>query len=764
MFDDHPAIENNPFIKISSLTIKDIARSLQGYSRSRPVTSLTFALNYRLAGMNVGAYHVTNIIIHILTAYFLFLLVGGTLNIERPDIKASTRLIAFFSALLWMVNPVQTQSVTYIVQRMNSLSAMFFILACYSYLRFKISKGKQSTAWFFLCLIFSLLSIGSKENALILPFVIFIYDRLFLGDPAQPNRFKPVLLFGIACSILLLIAAIFMHDNIFNVISSTYKDKNFTIIERIMTEWRVVIYYISLIFFPDPSRLSLEHDYPVSHAILSPPTTIICLAALACLLLFSFIAIKKHRFHAFAVLWFLLTLSIESSFIGLALIYEHRLYLPSAMLAASIVLTLFTAVRNKKTSTVILLLICIVFSYWTIKRNEVWHDRTKFWTDCVNKAPKLARPAYNLAQIYNHEGKIDKAEKLYQRALKNSKNRIEFAWAYIGLGDLALKKGDLISAAKYLARSIDMEPNNPEAHMLMGKVMLKQGKPGIAEKYFRAAMSFNPNIKEIYNNLGKALSAQGKQTDAIAVLKTGIRLFPDYAEALSNLGNLLAETGKTREAEVCFRKAAALAPDNSEIRINISLLLAREGRFSEASQELKKVLQIDPENKKAQAMLRKINSLMHEYDKEIRNIMSQISQKGKSADLLTKSGIIHYKYKNKKEAERSFREALVLDPYYGQALFFLGVICTEEKRYNEAISYFQKSTADPDIRARAYYNIACIYSKKGETEKSLNQLKEAVAAGYKNKTSIKNDPDLENLRKSRSFDEWFSHAFPETSD
>jgi len=405
LFDDLRLILHNPQIKISDLSLDSL---INAASTTRPVAMLSFALNHYFHQDNVTGYHIINIIIHFLTGIFLYFFIKATL--ELPSLREKYQNMVWFpfvTASLWLVNPIHTQSVSYIIQRMNSMSGMFYILAMllYSKARTSFSQTGQNLLFIF-CGISFLLALGSKEIAATLPFFIFLYEWYFFQN-LNKNWFKNFLIWvGIFC--LLLIILYFTVPTLFptGIISSGYNVYDFTLPQRLLTEFRVVLLYISLIFFPHPSRLNLDYDFPLSYSLLNPSTTLIAISICIASVILAIYLAKRESLISFCILWFFGNLAIESSIIPLDLVFEHRTYLPSMLLTLLAALLISSYISRKSILIGVFILLLSCFSIWTIQRNNVWENALSLHMDAAQKSPKKARPFYNVACEYAKKNNV----------------------------------------------------------------------------------------------------------------------------------------------------------------------------------------------------------------------------------------------------------------------------------------------------------------------------------------------------------------------
>lgn len=399
LFDDLRLILHNPQIKISDLSFDTL---IAAASTTRPVAMLSFALNYYFHQYNVSGYHAVNIFIHFLSATCLYLFIKNSLQLPAISQKyRDMRWLPSITAILWLANPIHTQSVSYIIQRMNSMSAMFYILAMLLYSKARTSlTGTGKTILFILCFTSFLLALGSKEIAVTLPFFIFLYEWYFFQNLDTKWLKYFLILGGILCLLLLILYLLAPTFFPTGIISSGYSLYDFTLPQRVLTEFRVVLLYISLIFFPHPSRLNLDYDFPLSYSVLNPPTTLLAILLCAIGLVLAVYLAHREKLISFCILWFLGNLIIESSIIPLDLVFEHRTYLPSMLLILLAVMLVSEVIRSQSIQLIIFAMLITVSSTWTYQRNDVWKNALTLLIDTAHKSPEKARPLYNVACEY----------------------------------------------------------------------------------------------------------------------------------------------------------------------------------------------------------------------------------------------------------------------------------------------------------------------------------------------------------------------------
>ena len=333
-FDDIPNIINNPNIQIKVFTWERLWQLIKNtYKESIRVFSyFTLALNYYFGELNVFGYHLVNFFIHIASGIFLYWFLILTFNLSSLKEKYGmiSYKVSLFASLIFVCHPIQTQSVTYIVQRMASMAGMFYLLSLVLYIKGRLSIGRRRYFYFGGTILTYLLGVFSKENVAILPFFIGLYEVYFFQNLDMSPKGKRILC-GFVLGLFLLGAFGFIlwGQRYIDVIREGYQYRTFTLSERVLTQFRVVLYYVTLLIYPHPSRLNLDYDFPISKTILDPPTTLISISIIIALIGYSIYTARKRPILSFCILWYFGNLVIESSIFPLEMVFEHRLYLPA---------------------------------------------------------------------------------------------------------------------------------------------------------------------------------------------------------------------------------------------------------------------------------------------------------------------------------------------------------------------------------------------------------------------------------------------------
>jgi hypothetical protein len=333
-FDDRPNILENPDVQIRALTWDRVEQLIKNtYKESIRVFSyFTLAVNYYFGGVNVFGYHLVNFVIHVASGLFLYWFLMLTFNLPhlREKYGKISYRVALFGSLIFIAHPIQTQSVTYIVQRMASMAGMFYLLTLVLYIKGRSVSGRMKYVYFVGMVLSYVLGVFSKENVAILPLFIALYEFYFFQNLDLGPRGKKIL-FVLGSVLLGLVAFGFIlwGKRYIELTIAGYEYRTFTLSERVLTQFRVVLYYVTLLIYPHPSRLNVDYDFPISKTIFDPPTTILSIIIITGLIGYSFWVAKKKPVVSFFILWYFGNLVIESSVFPLEMVYEHRLYLPS---------------------------------------------------------------------------------------------------------------------------------------------------------------------------------------------------------------------------------------------------------------------------------------------------------------------------------------------------------------------------------------------------------------------------------------------------
>jgi hypothetical protein len=396
VFDDHASLLGNHFIKMSHLDWDALWRASWSFGGSplhRPISMFSFAINHWMAGgfQSTLSFKAVNIAIHATNAivvYFLFLRLaavnqtgGGHSLKEISRIKC----YAFAIALIWAIHPIQLTSVLYVIQRMTSLSATFTLLSLLSYVHARTGAHRHSWVWFMASAVFLVLSVLSKENGALTLLFILLVELLLLRNHPWLLKWRQLSVDSRRIwfiGIIVLSIAGFIGFTIWGL--PNYGHRPFTLVERLLTEARVVVFYLSLILIPRINAFGLHHDdIPISTNLASPWTTVPSILLLVALLSSAYILQRRIPLYAFGIFWFFTGHLLESTTWPLELVHEHRNYLPvlGILISAAALLQRQDWAANYRLLTTSIVAIALIFGITTIYRSYQWSSVTRLYAN-----------------------------------------------------------------------------------------------------------------------------------------------------------------------------------------------------------------------------------------------------------------------------------------------------------------------------------------------------------------------------------------------
>ena len=557
-FDDRSSIVDN-------FAIRNIChlQAIWDFLPRRFLLYLTLAFNYHFSGMHVLGYHVFNLSVHLATAFlvwWLTLLTFSTPALKKNKIAAHAQVLALLTGLVFVAHPLQTQAVTYIVQRAASMATMFYLLSLSLYAKSRLAQIKSSTlgSWkiYYLgALAAAIAAMFTKETAITLPLMVLFYEFSFLTTDKKVN-WKPLAPFLLTLIIIPLTiamtespAALQMRGVIAEGPTSITSGQYF------LTEFRVMVTYIRLVFLP--VNQNLDYDYPVLKNIFEWPAYSSFIFLMSILFLARHL-FSKYRVVSFSIIWFFVTLMPESSIWPIKdVINEHRLYLPMAgfsLLLTSVGYYLLGS-RSFKAMTIIFIMLIGGLGALTYQRNMIWGDVGVLWEDTLKKSPQKARPNNNCGYFLDKKGEYAKALVDLDKAIAAFPG---YADAYNNRGMVHYHQGLLISALADLSQAIKINPRFAEAYVNRGAVLGAGGHFAEAMADDNQALALNPNSVEGYNNRGNVYVKLQKYAEAVDDLKRAVDVDPEFAQTYNNLAVVFYQLKEYDKAWDNLQKARKL--------------------------------------------------------------------------------------------------------------------------------------------------------------------------------------------------------------
>ncbi len=630
LFDDIDFIANNPAI----YNLKNF-QHIWKWNYPRSMGTLSFAIDYHFYQFNVIGYHLTNLVIHLLTSllvWWFLQLVLATPNWQNERIVKYKNLISLLAALVFVSHPVATEAVIYITQRYASLAALFYMAALCLYLKGRL-EGKNIVAqygFFFGCGLLIFAGMLTRPTVITCPLMIVLLEIYFLNISDYWRFFKDWSKWIYLVPIVFIVIFI---PNVYSfnlsgilkqqLVSYSHDHEIITSGSYFLTQARVLCTYIRLLFIPIDQRF--DYDYPLSYSFFEPATF---LSFLILVLIFWTAArlFKNHKLISFGILWFFVTLSVESTIIPIHyVIAEYRLYLPLVGFSLVLANLFFYFIKNFRLCTALLLTVVLGFSYLTIKRSQIWQEEVKFWEDAVKKAPNKSRPYDNLAVACMQVGDYPKAFDNLKRAM--SINPFNFE-TYVNFADLYIELNQPDLAIPYLNRALALRPQSVTALNNLGVAYMKLGQMVKAEESFITAIKLRKGYSQPALNLARLYEETNRPELANDLYEQLIRIYPHEKKILFSLLKLyLKEYQKQKASDLI----TYILQGNKDVVFltNVGSLLASENYHSLAMVVYEKVLSINPKYKEVYLELGKLYGNLGHWEEAI-----LIWQDGKKRDPL----------------------------------------------------------------------------------------------------------------------------------
>ena len=592
IFDDLLSIPQNPTIHgfLSSLVPPGGGLTVSG----RPILNLSFAFNYALSGDDVWSYHALNLLIHLLAGVTLFGIIRRTLNGRQPPGETTPidifglpaddgTFVAFSIALLWTLHPLQTESVTYLVQRGESLMGLAYLLTLYCFIRGSEAGGKKLPSgkvaankvnvWFVSSLVACMVGMATKEVMVSAPLIVLLYDRTLLGRKfsmrgmAHSKPISPYALPRHGCHLRGLV----IHSANRGGTAGFGAGVGFWTYAA--TQFQAICHYISLSFWPRPLIIDYGVEWTQSVAQIIPYAIVISL-----LLVATGVSLVRRPALGFLGVCFFAILSPTSLIPGTRqTLAEHRMYLSLAPVMVLVVLAIYRLLGRR--GGIVVAAAAIGLGCMTSQRNTVYQSDVSIWQDVVSKRPGNAAAHNNYGNILDRDGQPKAALMQYDDAI-----RIDpaYADASYDAGNTLRKLGRFSEAIARYQEALRAKPNLPDAQTALGGALEEAGRPAEAFSHYEAALRIDPNYTEADNRLGLALTHMGRLPEAVARFESALRINPNLADVHNNLGSALQAAGRPQEAQAQYEEALRLAPDYAAAHNNLGNLYRTADRQPEA--------------------------------------------------------------------------------------------------------------------------------------------------------------------------------------
>ena len=586
LLDDIRAIVDNPQVRRLWPLTEALKAPPQSTLAGRPLVSLSLALSHAISGLQPWGYHVFNVAVHILASLVLFGLVRRTLRRDVALVQSPITAdnLALTAALIWAVHPLQTESVTYVVQRAESMMGLFYLLTLYCFARGCAST--RSWRWFTAAVISCALGMCTKEVMATAPVAVLLYDAAFVSGLIRGALARHWRSLGALAATWLVLAGMVASGPRSQTAGFGLEAAGPWAYGR--EEFLVVLHYLRLVFWPRP--LCLDYDWRTEPSVVHVAMSA---AAIMLLLVASLWAWRWKRGVGFLGISFFLILAPSSSIVPINdLAFEHRMYLP---LAAVVILGVLAGWKlldwgregsaparrlHRLIPTLAVLTVLLLLAAATVLRNQDYGSALTMWRGVVRTRPDNARAQCNLGLELARQGDSEDAIAAYQRAL--------------------------------LAR-----PDYAMAHYNLANALSEQGRIDEAIEQYRAAILSKPSYAEAHINLGAALAGRNRLDEAILEFQAALdgqvvgteTRSQVMARAYMHLGNAQSSKGAWGAAVAAYGEAARLRPDYYRVHFNLALALQNLNRIDEAVEQYKLTLQLQPDHEAARKELEKLQAV-----------------------------------------------------------------------------------------------------------------------------------------------------------
>jgi len=644
-FDDFSNIINNPRVQMKSFSWLEIKHCIYDIDQQRlwrPLAVLSFALNYKFGGIDVFGFHVVNFIIHYLAAVFLFLFIYNTFKLPllRDKYSPIAYPVALLATFFWALNPVHVTCVTYIVQRYASMVGLFYIMSMYFYLKARTSeKTTYSISFFILCLATGFAAVLTKENAAMLPVSILLFDLFLIQGVTKENIKKYIKISTLPLLLILIIG--FIYTGGFSNILAGYEIRGYSLTQKLLTEPRIILFYLSLLFYPISSRLTFLYDVEVSRSLLQPGTTVPSILLILFIISFAFYIARKRPLISFCIIFYFLNHLIEGSILNLELIYDYRNYLPSMLLFIPLAEFIIYAIDYFSYKKIIQLIVALGMAIILVGEGDITYNRNKIvsddfllWFDNIDKSPGLSRPHSSMGTLYFKYNEKEKALQEYEKAItlnnfggsnvslaiqeynlgifyfeemkndlamehfrKSSAINSEYIPTYILIAQIKLRQNKIAEARQIIKDKLNKSPHNSELLELYSFILLKDGRIDDAQYFARKCLVKNTN-----------------SLPALKIMAETCRIKNNYAYAIFYWNAIRSLSPQNALANLALIELYTKINDTEKLKQEIRLLFYFQGslKLNEYIQQFKKdekLLIYLPEIENYSFIIRKCNNI-----------------------------------------------------------------------------------------------------------------------------------------------------------
>ncbi len=704
LYDDVEAIADNPTLRTLWPLTSVLAPDLPGgvTVSGRPLLNLSFALNYALSGPAVWSYHALNALIHSAAALTLFGLARRLLPRALAASRPTTDRLALAIAALWALHPLQTQAVTYTVQRAESLTGLFYFFTLYAFTR-AVDAPAGAGRWRLACVVACTLGMATKETMVTAPLLVLLCDRTFFAGTwrAAWQKRRPLHL-ALGATWLLLGLLIW----------STGGNRGGTVGLGVgqplwaypLTQFKAVAHYLRIAVWPEPLTFEYGTFWVERAGDLLPYAALVgpLVAATAW-------ALVKHPRAGFLGAWFCIILAPTSLAPGtIQMIVEHRMYLPLAAVVAAgvVVLHRYGGAR----SLAVCALLAAAGGAATVARNHDYRSAIALWSRTVQQRPLNPRAQAGLAEAYAAAGQLDQAIIHHREAVRLLPDEAHY---HYNLAHALARAGRRDEAILAYRQALRLAPTEAQTHNNLALLLSRTGAPETSLPHYDEARRLRPREALYAYNHGVTLAGLNRANDAAAAFTAALSLRPDYADAHFNLGSALASLGRIDDALAEYRTALRLQPTDLEFRVTYAGALQISGRPAEAITQYDAVITAQAQHAGAHFGRGNALAALHRSEEAMSSYETALRLQPDYADAHFKLGNTLIGLGHTAAAQKHYEAAVRLHPNDAEAHHNLGVAYARLERFTDARREFEAA-----VRLRPDYP---------EAQRNLAQLRTLLA-------------------------------------
>lgn len=739
------------------------------FFRPRWMSQYLNRLNYQMSkwwcgdGFDPLFYRLFNLGIHLTAGLLLFILIHMLLKRRKHDfLGRNSYLIAFITSGLFLLHPVQTQAVSYVIQaRLECLASLCMIATLLCLTMTRAAKTTPAKIVYFLGFFtFGLISCGTKEIAIITPLLIIITDWFFFADQTW-HSFKKRL--GIYLGLGAMVIGIFWYYHSLRWFTDILLLKSVTTNNRgniltelptqlitplrfLISEFKVILHYLLMYIWP--FELSVEYDWKLASSFFAPDAffPFIALAGIAWVVIYHMIQ-KKRPYLTFGLLWFFIAIAPRSSIIPSSeLICDYKAYPASIgwlfVLGVWLAMLIEAITNNLRDKTIestenkicIYSLSILSIAYASIASYEIWHTPASYKSfACLSLSIPIGIAALIVYLRANHLNK-----KLYSPQHKS----LFCALFLLGVGYSSLQRNKVWHSPRdFWADIIKKAPLKARGYNNYGVALSEEGDYDQAIASYKKAIDLDPYYSDPHSNLAVAYSMLGNIDDAIISLQSAIRITPNYPEAYNNLGTLLLQKKEYAQAQQAFEVALSMRSYYGKAYFNLARLHLEQHDEETAWTCLKKATEGDLDTEVGFTTLGQMSLQLKKYPQAAHAFEQAIRLGGQKKELLFNLANAYFMCRDLDKALPIYQQLTAMDAHHSGYWYNCAETLYSMGRYDEALECFTKSSRCPEPLAQSHLRIANSLELLGNVSQAQSYLAQLLnyEAPEEFKTLVKNE-------------------------